>query len=125
MGTDPGWGVEYLDPLVVEAPPAYIAGELDAWEADLGTDWERPQFTIDFSPDRLHKANVSGGAPYALAVPNLGADGLVLWDHHQTTFVNHIRIAFRLGGFLGLDPTSWPERAPHGLAQLAATLEPI
>jgi hypothetical protein len=53
------------------------------------------------APDYLHKANVTGGMPYGLAVPNPGADGLLLWEPHQTTFVNYLRIAFGIGGMPG------------------------
>jgi hypothetical protein len=127
MGHHEDWRLEDADPLVVQAPPPYIMGEIDAWEDDLGTAWERRPFTIDFSPDRLHKANVSGGPPYSLAVPCAAADGLVLWERHQTTFVNHLRIAFRHGGFLGFDAqVGRPETAvPDELLALARSLEPI
>lgn len=127
MGHHPDWPIDFPDPLVVEAPPGYISGEIDVWEDDLGTDWERHPFTIDFSPDRLHKANVSGGAPYSLAVPCSAADGLVLWERHQTTFVNLLRIAFRHGGFLGFDAHHGDNTVsmPEDLAVLACSLEPI
>lgn len=127
MGHHPAWNVDALDPLVVEAPPSYILGEIDAWEEDLGTEWERRPFTIDFSPDYLHKANISGGPPCALAVPNGAADGLVLWERHQTTFVNLLRIAFRHGGFLGLDSSvnAAGAEVPGELVELARSLEPI
>ncbi len=127
MGHHPDWVIDYPDPLVVESPIDYLRGLVEAWEQDLGTEWERQPFTIDFSPDLLHKANVSGGAPYAVVVPNAAADSLVLGERHQTTFVNMVRIAFNQGGFLGWDD---PDRSLHtslptSLAELASTLEPI
>ena len=71
------------------------------------------------SPDYLHKANVSGGTPYGIAIPNPGADGLLRWEPHQTTFVNYLRIAFRLGGMPGwqrepalLEEWALPSEAP-------------
>ncbi len=100
MGSHPEWECDYPDPLVVDAPPDYIDGEIDAWEEDRGTEWDSgAPFSIDFSPDHLHKANISGGAPYALVLPNEAADGLVHWERHNTTFVNYLRIAFASGGF--------------------------
>ncbi len=51
----------------------------------------RGPFTIDLGPDWLHKANVSGGPPYGMEVPNFGVDGLLLWEPHQTIFVNYLR----------------------------------
>lgn len=126
-GHHPNWTHYCPDPLVVEAPAAYIVGEIDVWEKDLGAEWERRPFTIDFSPDHLHKANISGGAPYALAVPCAAADALVLWERHQTTFVNLLRIAFCHGGFLGYDVNANEQKAtlPRALAELGASLESL
>jgi len=102
VGAHPGWKFEYLDQLVVEAPVDYILSEYEAWDHDRGTEWDRGAlFEIPIAPDYLHKADVSGGAPYALSVPNGGADGLLLWEPHLTTFSNYLRIAFRMGGMPG------------------------
>ncbi len=64
---------------------------------------------------------------YALAVPNSAADGLVLWERHQTTFVNLIRIAFQHGGFLRLDALGdeGVSAPPTELMELGYSLEPI
>ena len=125
-GHHPDWAIEFSDPLVVLSPPDFISSEIDEWEANLGTKWERKTFAIDFSPDLLHKADVSGGAPYALAVPNGAADGLVLWERHQTTFVNLLRIAFHYGGFLGFSAIDQPGRQlPEDLLRLGRSLESI
>ena len=98
MGNHLDWNCDYPDPLVVDAPPDYVDGEIDVWEEDSGTEWDTgARFSIDFSPDHLHKANISGGAPHALELPNEAADGLVLWERHNTTFVNYLRIAFTNG----------------------------
>ena len=101
MGRHPDWRFEYTDPLVVEAPVAHIESEYELWDAERGTEWDRGPFVVDLAPDFLHKANVSGGAPYAMAVPNDGLDGLLLFERHRTTFVNYLRICFRRGGFTG------------------------
>lgn len=101
-GTHPEWSFEFPDPLVVDAPVEYICSEYETWAADRGSEWDRGTgFEVPVAPDYLHKANVSGGMPYGLAVPNPGADGLLLWEPHQTTFVNYLRIAFRMGGMPG------------------------
>ena len=74
---------------------------------------------------------MSGGPPYALYVPNSAADGLLLWERHQTTFVNYLRIAFRWGGCPGwdsgqLDGWAMPsEPFPAMLREVAAELVPI
>lgn len=102
-GHHPEWDYDYPDPLVVEAPIEYVLSEYELWVADRGTEWERAGFEIDLAPDYLHKANVSGGAPYEMAVPDRGVDGLLLGECHDTTFVNYLRICFRWGGFPGWD----------------------
>lgn len=56
---------------------------------------------IEFAPDALHKANVSGGAPYSIVVPDAGADALVEDEPHNVTFVEYLRIAIAWGGFPG------------------------
>jgi hypothetical protein len=64
-----------------------------------------------------------------MAVPNEGIDGLLLWEPHQTTFVNYLRICFRWGGFPGwnfadCDDSVKPE-PPAPLTELAASLLPL
>jgi hypothetical protein len=131
IGQHPEWDYDYADPLVVMAPPEYVLSEYEAWEADRGADWDRGEFEVDIAPDYLHKADVSGGPPYSVAVPNEGADGLLLWERHQTTFANYLRICFRWGGFPGWDRGSldgWakpPTPPPSLLTELAESLLPI
>ncbi|MDQ3641955.1 MAG: hypothetical protein M3450_10985, partial [Actinomycetota bacterium] len=86
--TPPDWNFEYHDALVVDAPVDFVLSEYKAWQVDRGTEWDGGPFTIDVAPDFLHKANISGGPPYGLEVPNSGTDGVLLWERHQTTFVN-------------------------------------
>jgi hypothetical protein len=130
-GSHPAWRYAYSDPLVVDAPVDYIHSEYRDWEADRGTEWDRGVFTVDIAPDYLHKANVSGGAPYGLAVPDPAADGILLWERHQTTFVGYLRLAFGWGGFPGwdrgqLDGWARPdEPTPAVLSRWAADLLPL
>jgi hypothetical protein len=62
-------------------------------------------------------------------LPDNGVDGLLLWEPHQTTFVNYLRICFRFGGLPGWDArdgaTRPTVRRPPVLAELAAALLPI
>ncbi len=131
VGECAAWSYSFTDPLVVEAPAAYIHSEYDAWEADRGTEWDQGPFALPLAPDYLHKADVSGGPPYSMRIPNDGVDGLLLWERHQTTFVNYLRIAFRWGGFPGWDRGSldgWarPDGPPPTLLdELSAALLPI
>ncbi|HEX4705172.1 MAG TPA: hypothetical protein VH352_23795 [Pseudonocardiaceae bacterium] len=130
-GTHPAWDFEFTDGLVVEAPVDYILLEHETWAADHGSEWDRGPFTIDLAPDALHKADVSGGPPYAMALPDNGVDALFLWEPHQTTFVNYLRVSFRFAGLPGwdaaaLDGATKPNvRRPPALAEIAATLLPI
>jgi hypothetical protein len=114
------WRFEYPDPLVVDAPVEYIRSEHAEWAAARGTEWDRGMtFEVPIAPDYLHKANVSGGMPYGLVVPEPAVDGLLLWEPHQTTFVEYLRIAFRMGGMPGwqrepalLEEWALPQEAP-------------
>lgn len=83
------------DPLMVcgvEEAIAMVDG-LDRGDDDL--------VPIEFAPDALHKANVSGGAPYAIQVPDESADAPVENAPHEVMFVEYLRIAFQWGGFPG------------------------
>jgi hypothetical protein len=66
-------------------------------------------FRIDLAPDYLDKANISGGGPYCIEVPFLGADPLVAGERHGLPFVDYLRVAFRWAGFPGLD-RHWARR---------------
>lgn len=102
VGDLPRWPESVLaDPLVVEFQHAahgggareYYAAEWQRWRDD-------PEpvegFQLDFAPDALHKANISGDAPYGILLPCEGVDGRVgpeLW------FVDDLNAAFAAGGF--------------------------
>jgi hypothetical protein len=60
-------------------------------------------FRIDLAPDYLHKANISGGSPYCIEVPFLGADPRFACERHELPFLDYLRLAFRWAGFPGLD----------------------
>lgn len=120
MGSPPAGWCDCPDPLVVQAPVDYVHGERDAWETDRGTEWDRGPFVVDFSPDYLHKAAVSGGAPYSID-PNDGTvDGQVLWERSQTNFVNYLRNAFRFAGMPGFQFSE--HRLPPELVEIASDL---
>ena len=131
VGSHPEWEYAYDDALVVDAPIDYVSSEYELWEADRGTERERSRFVIDLAPDYLHKANVSGGVPYGVEVPSRSGDCLLIGEHHQTTFVNYLRIAFRWGGFPGWDRGAvdgWARPAtspPVVLRELADAMQPL
>lgn len=101
---------DLLDPLVID-PPDGTLEELDNWEEDGG--WGNqgeddpgapPRFEGGLAPDYLHKDNISGGLPYAVALPEPAADFELLNERHGMEFIPYLRLAIlRWGGFPGLD----------------------
>jgi hypothetical protein len=130
-GHCPEWDFDLTDPLVVDAPIEFIRSEYVDWRFDHGTEWDRGPFEVSFAPDYLHKADISGGMPYGVRVPDRAIDTLVLWEPHQTTFVNYLRTAFRWAGLPGWDPASGhdgsapPRPLPAALTEIASDLVPI
>lgn len=84
---------------------------------------DREMYYVEIAPDEYFKYFVSGGGPYAIHIPNAGADAPLVLEWHETTFVNYLRICFRWAGLPGL------ERALHSdvseLATLTRNLLPI
>ena len=87
------------------APDPLVVYALDegAVESDGDEDEEGRPSAITIAPDDLHKANVSGGAPYEMAIPDLRADGELVNERHRLFFVDYLRLCFRFGGFPGYD----------------------
>jgi hypothetical protein len=111
-GRHPDWrGCEYLDQLMVF--PANVAlEELNEYISDRE---ERTQakepYSVPIAPDIFHKANVSGGLAYALAVPATAEDPPLLYAAPAVSFLAHIDRALQYGGFPGLADCSehtWP-----------------
>jgi hypothetical protein len=73
-------------------------------------DWDDDEpALIEFAPDALHKANISGGAPYSIEVPNPAADAPVEDEPHDTTFVAYLRLVILgWGGFPGWEDSKLP-----------------
>ena len=108
VGTHPGWPqMSAADPLVIELEGSrfaggsmrdYYEGELDAWREWSRDDEAAGGFVLPVSPDRLHKANVSGGSPYGFRIPDATAEGLFIGEVAMP-FVAYLNWAFRHGGF--------------------------
>lgn len=126
MGTHPSWPTELIsDPLVVEfeckswpgssadrtSMLAYFEDEHDSWSEDEGLS-DAP-FCLDVAPDALIKANLSGGQPYGVLVPDASVDAMFRFDGGVILpFVEYLSLAFRHGGFVGF----W--RHDHGAVVL-------
>ena len=91
------------DPLVVASPRELV----EMLEHQGGDD----KIGLWIAPDDLHKANVSGGDPYTITIPNACADAEFEYEWHHTTFVNYLRKAFEWGGFPGWQRDKKPPRA--------------
>lgn len=107
VGTHPQWpGSADADPLVIEfegslSGPSirdYAQDEVARWRDDAARQ-ERGPFTLPVAPDRFHKANVSGGSPYGIVLPDGCADGLLSTDDGTMPFVSYLNQVFRHGGF--------------------------
>jgi Domain of unknown function (DUF6745) len=84
------------DPLLVYGPDDVLA-DLESW------DDEEPPPEIVIAPDDLHKADTSGGASYAMSVPDARVDGVLLNERHHLLFVDYLRLCFAWGGFPGYE----------------------
>jgi hypothetical protein len=113
------------DPLVVDPINAYHFDMLDEWENDHTAFSDDGTFPLEIAPDEFHKANISGGAPYSIALPNASIDAPLLDEWHATTFVDYLRICFRWGGFPGLARIPDNERPIDLIAQLTANFLPL
>jgi hypothetical protein len=112
VGTHPHWAESRAaDPLVIELEGTrypsmeitnYFAGEHDAWAEEAAEDPAVGPFVLPVAPDRLHKANVSGGHPYGFHMPGWGADA-VFMAAEEMSFVSYLNMIFQNGGF-----AAWP-----------------
>jgi hypothetical protein len=111
-GSHPHWQASgYLDQLVV-FPSPYALYELEEYLDDQEErDRYNQPYAVPVAPDYLHKANVSGGSPYSVAVPAIADDPPLNDTPSPETFLEHIENALRFGGFPGLADCpghTWP-----------------
>lgn len=103
----------YSDPLVIhpikDPPLPFYA---DMVFDDTGQEITGPPHCIWLAPDAIQKANMSGGGPTMIMIPNPAMDAPLIseqWD--GVLFVNYLRECFRWGGFPGLkDSLDLPEQ---------------
>jgi hypothetical protein len=108
VGTHPDWPTSAsADPLVIQIegshyPTDSMRGhyedEWEQWQELLEDDPDAEPFELDVAPDRLHKENVSGGAPYGFGLPDGCADGLFVAET-TTPFVSYLNWVFGPGAF--------------------------
>ncbi|MCB9894349.1 MAG: hypothetical protein H6839_07865 [Planctomycetes bacterium] len=86
------------DPLAFDAPLEYITSRVD----ELKRQADEP-LLLDIAPDHLHKANISGGPPYSVALDRPAVDSLLLFERHCVSFMAYVRRSLQWGGFAGMD----------------------
>ena len=111
-GHRPEWqGCEYLDQLIV-FPPSAAVEELEEFLSDRGERMRSDNpYCVPIAPDVFHKADVSGGPPYELAVPATEEDPRLLNALPSVSFLEHVERALGYGGFPGLADCprhTWP-----------------
>jgi hypothetical protein len=79
--------------------------------------------SIAIAPDHYHKADISGGAPYEIALPDPRADAELLNEPHRLFFVDYLRLVFRHGGFPGY--AGRDRDVPAEIAILSQDLQPF
>ena len=131
VGTHPEWPEsDEADPLVIELEGSryqgtsmleYWASEREVWQEASLEEEDVGGFVLPVAPDRLHKANISGGAPYGFRLPDGCADGLFVAES-VSSFVSYLNLVFRHGGFpghsAGAHAATIKQTLSHGLLQL-------
>ncbi len=135
VGTHPRWPTSAnADPLVVQlegsAHPEwgpigdYLRVGRERWregppEGGIETPDDRSGgglTVLPLSPDGYHKANVSGGLPYGVVVPDSCADGVFV-GVTTMPFVSYLNWVFRHGGFPGHTGAPEQEAVRRDLAE--------
>lgn len=104
VGTHPQWTTSSAaDPLVIQVEGTHHPdGSMREYIDEQWTDWREDPgagvFVLPLAPDLFHKANVSGGGPYGMVLPDGCVDGLFAWETTMP-FVSYLNWLFRNGGF--------------------------
>jgi hypothetical protein len=101
MGTHPAWNLRegqiLPDPLVVYELDGMLADAQERLNDPTWDDEDGPYLYL--APDEYIKEDISGGIYGILMQP--AADAPLLFEWHETTFVDYLRQVFRWGGFPG------------------------
>lgn len=99
VGAHPHWDSHRLDPLrVLSAHAVLRLDDENHWSDDRRDDG---RYELPIAPDEYFKYLYSGGGPYVLPLTGVVADAPLVYEWHDTTFVNYLRTCFRWGGFPG------------------------
>ncbi len=78
----------------------YFESDFEAWQYDAAEGDALDPFVLPLAPDRLHKANISGGPPYGVVMPSPTVDTTFVGASSEG-FVDYLNDAFGHGGFPG------------------------
>ncbi len=133
VGTHPAWPESAsADPLVIEAEGSrYPSGPIREYFEETFTAWrewsaqnaDAGSFVLPLAPDWLHKANISGGAPYGIILPDACVDGLFAADTTMP-FVSYLNWVFRWRPRSGVNETTGvgsPSRATNSSKERTCT----
>jgi hypothetical protein len=129
-GTLPGWDVRYNDALEIwtslETLPDHLLDMRDQDWAALVEGSPAGTVLLELAPDYLHKANISGGMPYGVFLPDRGADALWRFDdlHDGLFFVEYLRSVIADGGLPGWRRTPG-DGPPPAIEELTTDLIPF
>lgn len=105
----------------VTPDPLFVYGARDG--ADSLEEYDDGLLMTCIAPDALHKANISGGEAYSIALPAPAADAPLEHEPHGVDFVEYLRIAILgWGGFPGWEEADEP---PPELDRLREGLIPF
>lgn len=115
-----------LDPLYLEGPEM-LSPALVEWREMIAAGDMAPTgpFCLELSPDDFHKANVSGGPAYGVALPTHDADPMFGGIGFSMRLTEYLQFAFRWGGFPGLAKAPATDRLVARLGELTRGFEPI
>ena len=89
-----------------------------------GDETTGPPYAVWLGPDAIQKANMSGGGPTMIMVPNLAMDAPLIseqWD--GVLFMNYLRQCFQWGGFPGFNQK--PDYPKDEIEFLTKDLHPL
>jgi hypothetical protein len=118
--------MDQLDPLCVYSPEdvTFLFEEWEEHRSGVDPEFADP-FNLDLAPDYLHKANISGGGPYGIELPFLGADPIFAAEAHEIPFVDYLRLCFRWGGFPRLERHAGRRDVREFLELMTKDLDPF
>ncbi len=113
----------YTDPLVVTDELFDVA--IDEWQyiKQNNRTGSVDPCCLWIAPDAAHKANISGGDAYKVSIEEPAIDTVLRGEPHNVNFVDYLRIAFKWGGFPGVEHI--PEFPKSFLKDMRKDLLPI